>query len=449
MWWLMKDVENYLINLIAEGACLVVACSGGPDSMCLLDLLLNVRKLKNIKLVVAHVNHNVREESQEEKLEVEKYCSANNIIFEYLLIDNYSNDNFHDYSRNIRYRFFDKTVKKYQAKYLMTAHHGDDLMETILMRIVRGSTISGYAGFGKESKKDGYILVRPLITKTKDEIREYMDAKRLWYAIDKSNFKDVYTRNRYRKYILPRLKDENPNVHKKFLSFSQKINDISNFFEKYIDMKYKEVKVDNKLDLSILVKEEKVVVDNILSRYLSEFYQNDIYMITDRNIASIYNCILNKKSNLVIDLPGRYKFIKSYNYCYILTNDKHKMYKYELKDNIYIEGYGTIKKLKNSKESDNNIIYLNSNDLKLPLYVRNRKKGDRMIIKNMTNSKKLKDIFINCKVPIDKRDDYPIVVDNNDKIIWLPGLKKSKFDRKNTGKYDIILKYIIKERMFI
>lgn len=441
MWWLMKDVENYLINLIDDGSSLVVACSGGPDSMCLLDLLLNVRKLKNIKIVVAHVNHNVREESQNEKVEVEKYCNSNNIIFEYLLIDNYGNDNFHDYSRNIRYRFFDKIVKKYQAKYLMTAHHGDDLMETILMRIVRGSTINGYAGFSKESAKDGYILVRPLITKTKDEIRKYMDVKGLWYAIDQSNFKDVYTRNRYRKYILPRLKDENPNVHKKFLVFSQKINDISSFFEKYIDMKYKEVKFDNKLNLSILIKEENIVVDNILSRYLSEFYQNDIYMITDRNIASIYNCILNEKSNLAIDLPGRYKFIKSYNYCYILTNDKHKMYKYELKDNIYIEGYGKIKKLKNSKESDNNIIYLNSSDLKLPLYVRNRKKGDRMIIKNMTNSKKLKDIFINCKVPIDKRDDYPIVVDSNDEIIWLPGLKKSKFDRKNTGKYDIILKY--------
>lgn len=437
----MKDVENYLINLIDDGSSLVVACSGGPDSMCLLDLLLNVRKSKNIKIVVAHVNHNVREESQKEKIEVEKYCSVNNIVFEYLLIDNYSNDNFHDYSRNIRYRFFDKTVKKYQAKYLMTAHHGDDLMETILMRIVRGSTINGYAGFSKESVKDGYILVRPLITKTKDEIREYMDAKGLWYAIDQSNFKDVYTRNRYRKYILPRLKDENPNVHKKFLVFSQKINDISNFFEKYIDMKYKEVKSDNKLNLSILIKEENIVVDNILSRYLSEFYQNDIYMITDRNIASIYNCILNKRSNLAIDLPGRYKFIKSYNYCYISTNDKHKRYKYELKDNIYIEGYGKIKKLKNAKESDNNIIYLNSSDLKLPLYVRNRKKGDRMVIKNMTNSKKLKDIFINCKVPIDKRDDYPIVVDSNDEIIWLPGLKKSKFDRKNTGKYDIILKY--------
>ena len=144
---------------------------------------------------------------------------------------------------------------------------------------------------------------------------------------------------------------------------------------------------------------------------------------------------------MTIDLPGKYKFIKSYNYCYILLNDEHKLYKYELCDTVDIAGYGKIKTLKYSKESDNNIIYLNSSDLKLPLYVRNRKKGDRMFVKNMPGSKKIKDIFINCKVPIDKRDDYPIVVDSNDEVIWLPGLKKSKFDRKNTGKYDIILKY--------
>lgn len=437
----MKDIEKYLLDLVEQNSTVVVACSGGPDSMCLLKLLLNIRDKKNIKIVVAHVNHNVRKESNNEKLEVEKYCNCNNIIFEYLLIEKYDSDNFHDYARNIRYNFFDKTVKKYKAKYLMTAHHGDDLMETILMRIVRGSTLRGYAGFNRESTYNGYMLVRPLITKTKKEIQEYMDNNGLWYAIDESNFKDVYTRNRYRKYILPKLKDENPNVHKKFLQFSNKISEVSNFFEKYIDARYNEVKLDNKLDISLLIKEEKVVIDNILSRYLSEYYKNNIYLINDRNLATIYNCLFNKKSSVTIDLPGKYKFIKSYNYCYILLNDEHKLYKYELCDTVDIAGYGKIKTLKDSKESDNNIIYLNSSDLKLPLYVRNRKKGDRMFVKNMPGSKKIKDIFINCKVPIDKRDDYPIVVDSNDEVIWLPGLKKSKFDRKNTGKYDIILKY--------
>ena len=110
-------------------------------------------------------------------------------------------------------------------------------------------------------------------------------------------------------------------------------------------------------------------------------------------------------------------------------------------NSVYINGYGKIKVLKQSDETDNYITYLNSDDIKMPLYVRNRIIGDKMVIKNMDNEKKVKNIFIDSKVPIDKRDNYPIVVDSNDIIVWLPGLKKSKFDRKKSGKYDIILKY--------
>src|SRR5699024_2935456 len=118
-----------------------------------------------------------------------------------------------------RYNFFDELVHTYHAKYLMTAHHGDDLMETILMRLTRGSSLKGYAGFKKEYKKDNYKVVRPLITQTKQEIIEYMDNLGLKYFIDESNFSDKYTRNRYRKNILPFLKQEDPQVHHKYLKF--------------------------------------------------------------------------------------------------------------------------------------------------------------------------------------------------------------------------------------
>ena len=149
----MKDVIEYLLKLLNDSDYIVTAISGGPDSMCLLDILIKVRKSKKVNIVVAHVNHNVRvAESEFEKVQVENYCKDNNLIFEYMKIEKYENTNFHDYVRSVRYNFFNKLVKKYNAKYLMTAHHGDDLMETVLMRIVRGSSLSGYAGFNKESK---------------------------------------------------------------------------------------------------------------------------------------------------------------------------------------------------------------------------------------------------------------------------------------------------------
>ncbi len=445
----MKDVIEYLLKILDKNDCVVTAISGGPDSMCLLDILVKVRKIKNINIVVAHVNHNVRvAESEFEKNQVEKYCKDNNIIFEYMKIEKYENTNFHDYARNIRYNFFNKLVNKYTAKYLMTAHHGDDLMETVLMRIVRGSSLSGYSGFIKENDMGSYKIVRPLITKTKLEIQNYMDSNNLWYAIDKSNLKDVYTRNRYRKYILPKLKDENQNVHLKFVKFSEKINEVSNFLEKYVNKTYDVVVKDEKINIKLLLKEDKIVIDNIVSKYLYSFYKNDIHLINDINIETIYTCISNKKSNVSIDLPGRYKFIKSYNLGYIITDENKAFYKYIIEDTTNIKGYGVIKKIESSNETDNNILYLDSSEISLPLYVRCRKIGDKMHVKNMKELKKVKNIFIDCKIPIESRDMYPIVVDSNDNILWIPGLKKSQFDRKNSIKYDIILKYE-QERMFL
>ena len=437
----MQEVMDYLNKKVSSGDKIVVAVSGGPDSMFLLDALLKVRKSKAFDIVVAHVNHNVRTESYEEAEKVEEYCKNNDMIFEYMIIDKYGDDNFHDYARSVRYKFFSDLINKYHAKYLFTAHHGDDLMETILMRIVRGSSLSGYAGFNRETVMDNYTIIRPLITLTKKEIEDYMNDNDLWYAVDKSNTKDVYTRNRYRKYILPKLKEENRNVHKKFLKFSNKVNDVSNFFEKYVNKKYEEVLKNDKLDLKKLLGEERIVIDSILSKYLLDIYKDTIYLIGDKNIDELYRCITNNKSNVIIDIPGNYKFIKSYNEAYIVRNDKKESYKHEIKNSVYINGYGKIKVLKQSDETDNYITYLNSDDIKMPLYVRNRIIGDKMVIKNMDNEKKVKHIFIDSKVPIDKRDNYPIVVDSNDIIVWLPGLKKSKFDRKKSGKYDIILKY--------
>ena len=196
---------------------IVVGCSTGPDSMALVDMLLKVRDKYNLFLVIAHVNHNVRKESFEEAEFIEKYCEDNDLIFESMVIEQYGDDNFHNEARNIRYKFFDSLVKKYEANYLMTAHHGDDLVETILMRIVRGSSLSGYGGFKEIVDVDNYKIVRPLIHFTKEELKQYNILNNVKYYVDSSNDKDKYTRNRYRKYILPFLKSEDKNVHKKFL----------------------------------------------------------------------------------------------------------------------------------------------------------------------------------------------------------------------------------------
>ena len=123
--------------------------SGGPDSMALLHVLQLVKKDIDIRIICAHVNHNQRDESDEEEKYVKKYCKMNDIIFECIKINQWGDDNFENEARSRRYKFFEELIENYNAKFLMTAHHADDLIETILMRIVRGSTLKGYSGFFK------------------------------------------------------------------------------------------------------------------------------------------------------------------------------------------------------------------------------------------------------------------------------------------------------------
>ena len=194
----MQNVYNFLDNLgINKNDTLIVGVSYGPDSMFLLSLLKTY--FNNNKIVCAHVHHNHRKESDKEALDLKKYCDENNIIFEFMKIDSYVNNKFtEEEARNKRYEFFDELMNKYNAKYLFTAHHGDDLTETILMRIVRGSSIGGYSGIQLTSKRNNYELVRPLLYLNKEFIVNYCDENNIPYAVDITNLTDEQTRNRYR-----------------------------------------------------------------------------------------------------------------------------------------------------------------------------------------------------------------------------------------------------------
>ena len=113
----MKKVKKYLSDILNKDDVVVLGCSGGPDSMALLDLLIEFRKKLNISIVCAHVNHKLRAESDDEMVWLEQFCLKHKIIFEKMIINNYGDDNFHNEARNIRYNFFEELVYKYNAKY--------------------------------------------------------------------------------------------------------------------------------------------------------------------------------------------------------------------------------------------------------------------------------------------------------------------------------------------
>ena len=440
----MNDVYNFLLHDIGlrYGDSVVVACSGGPDSMALLSLLCDVRKEIDIEVVCAHVNHNVRRESESEKIFVERFCRDNNVTFEYMKIEDYGDDNFESEARTKRYNYFGEIVKKHSAKFLFTAHHGDDLMETILMRIVRGSTLRGYSGFSKIVNKGSYQIVRPLIHMTKDEILSYDKKNGIKFVIDKTNFDDVHTRNRYRKIVLPFLKKEDPRVHDKFYKFSKTLLEYNDYIDSQVKKNIKKVYSQNVLLIDKFLELDRIIGMKIIYKCLEDFYQDDLMLITDRHAELIYNMISSKKANLSIHLPSGIKAVKSYNNFMLVYEPINETdYDIEISEYVNLPNGRNIQKLKKTTITDNSVIRLSSDDIVLPLHVRTRKNGDKIYLKGMMGSKKVKDIFIDSKVPMDLRDSWPIVVDSNNTIVWIPDLKKSKFDRQKGEKCDIILRY--------
>ncbi len=420
---------------------IVVGCSAGPDSMALVDMLLKIREKYSLSLIVAHVNHNLRKQSVQEEEYLRNYCEKHHIMFEGMVITEYGDDNFHNEARNIRYDFFEKVVYKYHAQYLMTAHHGDDLVETILMRITRGSNLNGYSGFKKIVDMEGYQIVRPLLVYTKQELEEYDKKNHVMYYIDSSNAKDKYTRNRYRKYVLPFLKEEDPKVHLKYLKFSTVLNEANQFIEHERDKALKKVIHDDSLEIEEFKKLDLFIQKEVLYYMMNEYYQDDLILINDKHIELLLNLIYSNRANAFVNLPNEVIATKTYHVLELKkVTTEITTYEVELSKYVELPNHHVIEQVDELLGSGNDTCRLLSTEISLPLTVRTRKFGDRMSIKG-NGTKKIKDIFIDKKVKVNDRDLWPVVVDAKGVIVWLPGLKKSKYDKKKTESYDIILKY--------
>ena len=420
---------------------IVIGCSAGPDSMALVDMLLKIREKYSLSLIVAHVNHNLRAQSVQEEEYLRNYCEKNQIMFECMMITEYGDDNFHNEARNIRYDFFEKVVYKYHANYLMTAHHGDDLVETVLMRITRGSNLNGYSGFKKVVEKGDYEIVRPLLGYTKQELEDYDKCNHVMYYVDDSNAKDKYTRNRYRKYVLPFLKEEDPNIHLKYLKFSTVLNEANQFIEHERDKTLKKVIHHNFLKIDLFKELDAFIQKEVLYYMMNDFYQDDLILINDKHIELLLNLIYSNRANAFVNLPNEVIAIKTYQELELKKiTTEITTYEVELSKYVLLPNHHVIEQVDDVLGNGNDTCRLLSSEISLPLTVRTRRFGDRMSIKG-NGTKKIKDIFIDKKVKLSDRDTWPVVVDAKGVVVWLPGLKKSKYDKKKTEKYDIILRY--------
>lgn len=439
-----KKVSDFLgkHGLDLMGKSIAIGISGGPDSLALLHYLWRLRDKYKLKLVAIHVDHMFRgEESYQEALFVQDFCKERSIPFEMTQV------NVPEYiertgkssqlaARELRYDFFTKVMEKYQSGYLALGHHGDDQIETILMRLTRGGSGKARAGIPFSRPFSKGLIIRPFLCLTKDELEEYCQRYRLEPRRDPSNEKEVYSRNRFRKHVLPFLKGENPLVHEHFQRFSEELAKDEEYLSeltrvemnKVIKKTEKKVSLDIQSFLAIPMPLQSRGIKLIL-RYL---YKEPPTSLSAIHIESIEQIIRNPHPSGTLDFPNGLKVIRSYGFCHFeIFPTAFQPFKYELHvpgrvrlpDGRQIEADYLLDEAERNQDSTSFLIELE--ETSFPLIIRTRKAGDRMSLKGMVGTRKLKDIFIDEKIPLAERERWPVITDQNDTILWLPGLKKS------------------------
>lgn len=297
-------------KLIINGDKLVLGVSGGPDSICMLNILNHIRNDKNLHMnfdiIVAHVNHLIREEAKSDEIFVKKFCEKIGVQFYSRSIDvqkiaNNNKISTEEAGRNARYDFFDEILEKTYSNKIAIAHNKNDKIETMIMNVLRGSGISGLKGI-QPIKNNKYI--RPLIECERSEIEQYCIDNNIDARIDKTNFENIYTRNKVRNVIIPYIKREfNPNIIQTMDRLSELVKEEDKFLEELVKTKYKQLIEEEQtkqfiMDLRMFNKEDKVIKSRILlytisrlfgtTKGIEKIHIEDVIKLCENNIGNKY-----------------------------------------------------------------------------------------------------------------------------------------------------------------
>ena len=414
----MKNkIKKYIIdnNLLDKNEYVIVAVSGGVDSIFLLHILYDL----GYKTVLAHVNHHKRLESENEAIQMKELASSLKIPYELLNYHYNNKSNFHDHAHNARYNFFKKIADKYNTKYIATAHHLDDQAETILIKLLNGSNLFGYGGISNKLIDDTYNIIRPLLCVTKDDIYEYVHKYQLTYFEDSSNKENDYLRNRIRHNIIPLLKNEEPNLLYKLQEFSIQAKDAFNYIRNQ-SINYLN-KTKNTIEISSFTTLDDVLKKDIICLLFERYpirKNNDI-------ILKCLSLLNNTNGTKKLSLKNDYYFIISYDKAEIKKIIKTTDYQEKLTINneVIIENKYKFYFSKNLPKNNAKYIKLCYNSLELPLIIRNKKDGD--YIKMSYGNKKVSRLMIDHKITLEERKTIPLVFDSNNNLLWVVPIAKS------------------------
>ncbi|MFQ5586936.1 MAG: tRNA lysidine(34) synthetase TilS [Thermodesulfobacteriota bacterium] len=451
-----KTIERF--GMVERGDRLLVAVSGGMDSVALLYVLTALRERPGIELTVCHLNHSLRgEESLRDEEFVRSLADELGLAFEgrsedIKAIARERKGSLQEVARAVRYAFFDEVAKKVQATKIALGHTSDDNAETVLMRFIKGSGTTGLRGIPPVRGR----YIRPLIETGRREVEEFIVEKGIRYVEDSSNLETTYLRNRVRAELIPFIEARyNPNLRETLSRTASVIARDDEYLTGEAErlrggvvLERGETKVT--LDRVTLAELHDSLLMRLFIMEMAQLYEYSVD-ITSFHLEAMAGIVRGAAPNASINLPGGVRLVREYNRIILIRGGSDAPIEFE--GELRIPGVTLIEEISARLETsiidelpsslnndDRRTAYFDYDTLTLPILIRSFRPGDRIVPLGMTGHKKVKDLFIDMKVPRSQRHRTPLLV-SGDEIIWVAGVRQSE-----TGKVVGTTKRVLKVR---
>ena len=444
----MKKIENKILsavkknNMLSDGDTVVVAVSGGADSMCLLWFFNKFSSLLDINIICAHVNHGIRgEEAVRDELFVKNFCSEHNIRYECARFDvpalaKATGEGIEACGRRLRYEFFSSVAEN--AK-IATAHNLNDSVETFIFNLSRGTGIKGLCGI--PPVRDN--IIRPLSDCTRDEIESYLSEENISFVTDSTNLSDDYTRNRIRHNIIPVMCELNSGFYDAFSRCISSLRNTDCYISEQIDTIFSTIEKDGRFPVSFIKNEEKIIRTGLLKK-IAEYY--GAYDVSNKHITLLEAVVENGGAvvlhgKIKISSDGEFLFrsseIKEENPVFVRTDKSKTVYNFDGCTIIVRSVDKNIINKYNIKELSA-MGYMDADKFYASVF-RNRYEGDRFRFPFAKHSKSLKNLYKENNISAEDRYGIPMLADADNNIMWINGAGVSSYGAVSENTDEIVL----------
>ncbi|MBP5529556.1 MAG: tRNA lysidine(34) synthetase TilS [Lachnospiraceae bacterium] len=432
----MKKVYEYIKqnNLLEKNDLLILGVSGGADSVCLLYILKELKEEYALNITAVHINHMIRETADRDEAFTKELCEKLDIKFvsyktDCPAISERDGISLEEAGRNERYRLFNETGEAEYGKdkfKIAVAHHMDDLSETLVFNMSRGTGINGLAGVKCRNRN----IIRPLLCVTRAEIEEYLCEKGVTFVNDETNFSDDYARNKIRHKIIPTMNEITEKAVNHMASCATQLGEIEDYLKIQTNLLWAKYVKENKTaeDMEIFISdtvlsEHPALIKRIIHRALTIVAgrARDISAVHIEAVLNLFELQTGRKRDIIYNMEAQrvYEGVRIAVKKEVSEEDKQNILgklTFEIKDRDFSQNI----------PNDLYTKWFDYDKIKYSLNVRFRKEGDYLTVNSENARKLLSDYMTNEKIPSTERDCIPLLADG-DHILWAVGYRISNY----------------------